>query len=220
MDINLGDEKIMELQATYTAAEVHEKALAKRVEAFGQIAKFLQRPKPEEIEITTVQKRYEPFWFGAASARYVYDRTHTYRVEVAPEVQAATVYGNELAVSKEHGRAFELPAVEHCLEESRRQLILDTVLGQEVDLAKYLAYQKQEVPDIAALEKDGALVVPPQVRGSFVVRKLVSMLMKTFQADQIHEERIDVEQITLFYRPIYAVEYHWRAKDKKHASSL
>jgi hypothetical protein len=214
MDINLGEEQIVELQASQTPEEIHEKALSKRVDAFGQLAKFLQRPKPEDIEITTTQKRLEPFWFAAATARYVYDRRHTYRVDVAPEVQAVTIYGNDHAVTTEKIRSFALEAEEHCMEELRREIVIDPVSGNETDLTRYLKYPKRIVPDVATLEHDGTLVVLPEVRGSFVVRKLVSALMKTFQADRVSEERIDVEQIAVFYRPIYAVEYLWKAKQK------
>ena len=41
------------------------------------------------------------------------------------------------------------------------------------------------------------------------------MLMKTFQADKINEERIDLEEVILYYRPVYAFEYCWKAKDKR-----
>jgi hypothetical protein len=54
----------------------------------------------------------------------------------------------------------------------------------------------------------------PEVRSSFVVRTLVSRLMKTFQADRIFEERIDVEEVILYYRPVYAVEFCWKTKNK------
>ncbi len=37
MEINLGDEQIVELQSPFTPAEIQEKALSKRVDAFGQI---------------------------------------------------------------------------------------------------------------------------------------------------------------------------------------
>jgi hypothetical protein len=39
--------------------------------------------------------------------------------------------------------------------------------------------------------------------------------MRTFQADRIDEERIDVEDVVLYYRPVYAVEYAWPAKQKR-----
>lgn len=214
MDINLGDEQIIELQSPYTPEEIQEKALAKRVDAFGQLARLLQRPKPEDIEITTTQKRLEPFWFAAATARYVYDRRHTYHVDTPAEVQSVTVFGHDLPVSGERGRGFSVEALDHCVEELHRELMFDAIHGQETDYGKYLKYNRVPAASIAALEKDGVLVIPPEVRGSFVVRKLAALLMKTFQADTIHEERIDVEQIILFYRPIVATEYLWKARQK------
>ena len=215
MEINLGDERIVVLQAKYSAEQIREKASARRVDAFGHIAKLIQRLKPEDIEITTFQKRFEPFWFVAASARYVYDRRHKYHVEVAPEVQAVTVHGNKYAVMCDRNNAFELEAVEHCTEEVKRELILDAMRGNEADFSKYLNYPKSIVPDMAALKKEGAIVVLPEIQGSFIVRKMILQLIKTIQADAIHEEKIELKEVTLFYRPVYAVEYFWKAKNKK-----
>jgi hypothetical protein len=53
------------------------------------------------------------------------------------------------------------------------------------------------------------------VRSSFVVRRIIPMLLKTFQADRVLEETVNVETITLCYRPTFAVEYAWAAKQKK-----
>ena len=39
--------------------------------------------------------------------------------------------------------------------------------------------------------------------------------MKTIQADKIFEQRIDVDQIILYYRPVYAFEFLWHTKDKR-----
>ena len=215
MEINLGDERIVELLSVFSPEQVQEKALAKRADVFGQVVRLIQRPKPEEIEITATQRRLEPFWYAAATARYVYDRRHTYTVQAPAEVRSVTVSGTEIPVTLEPSNSFQLEAVDHCIEEFRRELILDAMQGQEADLGKYLNYPSSAVPDLSALEQGGAIVVPPEVRGSFVVRKLAALLIKTFQADQIHEERIDVEQVTLFYRPVYDIEFEWKPKQKK-----
>ncbi len=212
MDINLGDEKIIELVSTFSADDIKERAMAKRMDAFGQIAKFMQRPKPDEIEIAQSQKRYEPFWYGSARARYSYDRRHHYNVQVEPEVQSVTFYDHDHTV--QGGKGFPLEAVEHCVEEFHRELMLDPLHGEERDYSKYLSFTKNDVASPEALQA-GAVVVVPEVRSSFLVRKLVQMLMKTFQADKIHEERIDVDQVILYYRPLYAFEYHWKTKDKR-----
>ncbi len=217
MEINLGDERIVELLGPYSPQQVQEIAHARRVDVFGQVVKWVQRPKPEDIEVTSLQKRLEPFWYAAAAARYVYDRRHTYSVPVSPEVQSVRVFGNTLAVAGEQGSAFQLEALEQCVEEFRRDLILEAVQGREADWARYLNFPQSAVPDVASLQQNGTVVVWPEVRGSFVVRKLVSLLMKTFQADQVHEEKIDVEQVVLCFRPMYVVEYVWKPKQKKQA---
>ncbi len=215
MQINIGDEQIIELLSPFSPDQVRERAFAKRVDAFGQMLKFIQRPKPEDIEIGAMQKRLECFWFATATARYVYDRKHTYRLDVAHEVQGVTLYGVEHPVSGDKNHAITFDGVERCVEEFRQEMTCDAQQGSDVKYDKHMAFPKHIIPDVKELACDGTLVVAPEVRGSFVVRKLVGMLMKTFQADTVVEERIDVEQVALYYRPVIAIEYIWRAKDKK-----
>lgn len=215
MEINLGCEQIVELASSFTPEQIQEKALAKRIDAFGQMAKFIQRPKVEDIEILATQKRVEPFWYASATAHYEYTRRHSYHVDVQPEVQMVTLYGQEHPVNGGKSRSFAVEGIEKCLEEIHQELVLDAQRGNEIKYEKYMTFPKNIVADMAALGRDGTLVVPPEVRGSFVVRKLASLLMKTFQADQVLEEKIDVQEVSLYYRPIFAVEYLWKAKDKK-----
>jgi hypothetical protein len=220
VEINLGEERIVELRATYSSQQVQDMAQQKRVDVFGQVVKWIQRPKPEEIDVVSLQRRVEPFWYAAATARYVYDRRRTFSVAVSPEVRSVSVFANTLAVAGGADGAFQLEGIEHCVEESRRVMTLDATQGHEAKLDKYLTYPQSAISDVASLGGDGTLVVYPEVRGSFVVRKLVSLLMRTFQADQIHEERIDVEQVTLFFRPVYLIEFEWKPKQKKQTMEL
>lgn len=215
MQINIGEEKIMRLVSPFNANEIAERARAKRMDAFGQLIKFMQRPKPDEIVVCQSELRYEPFWYGAARALYKYDRRHTYQVPVQPEVQSVTLYDREHSVTAEHARHFTLEAMEHCEEAIQRELMLDPVRGDERDFSRYLGFEKEEVADIESLRAGGAVVLTPEVRSSFLVRKLAGSLMKTFQADKIYEERIDVEQVILYYRPVHAFEYVWTDRDKR-----
>lgn len=217
MEINLGSEQIVELQAAFSPEQIQEKALTKRIDAFGQMAKFVQRPKLEDIEITTTQKRLEPFWYASATARYVYDRKATYRVPASPEAQTVTVNGIEYPVTGDtlRARTFAVDGLERCVEELTQVLMLDAASGKDLKYDKYLSFPKNVVTDVVTLQLGGVLVVAPEVRSSFVVRKIAQLLMKTFQADKVLEEKIDVAEVTLYYRPIFAVEYFWKAKDKK-----
>jgi hypothetical protein len=57
--------------------------------------------------------------------------------------------------------------------------------------------------------------VPPEQRASYVVRQLLTGMLKPLQADVVHEETITFEQIDLYFRPWWAFEFHWKVKDKK-----
>jgi hypothetical protein len=47
------------------------------------------------------------------------------------------------------------------------------------------------------------------------VRQVMSEVVQPVQAQVIHEERVDVEAMSLYFRPVYAFEYEWTAKAKK-----
>lgn len=218
MDIIIGEEKIVELVSPFSAESIHDKAVMKRVDAFGTLVKFMQRPKPEEIEIAQTQKRYEPFWFGSARAYYKYDRRHHYDIPVAPEVRGVTFYEHDHPVQS--NRTFPLDAIEHCEEELLREMMLDAANGEERDYRKYLQFPKQDVPNIEALQAEGTLAVLPETRSSYLVGKLTQALMKTIQADKIFEQYIEVREVTLYYRPVYAFEFFWKTKDKRQIVEL
>jgi len=58
-------------------------------------------------------------------------------------------------------------------------------------------------------------VVPPQALATAVVRQVMAEVVKPVQAQVLHEERVDVEAIDLYFRPVYAFEYDWAAKGKR-----
>jgi len=213
MDITIEQEEIIELLSPFTDDAIREKAMAKRIDAFGQIVRFMQRPKPEEIAITQTEKRFEPFWYGAARGYARYDRRHRYTVNSAPEVRSVTLYEHEHPVSDTH--TFQVEALEHCEEDERREMLLDPQSGNEGDFRKYLAFPKKHVEKLDELQTAEAVVVVPEVRSSFLVGKLTQALMKTIQADTIFEQRIDVEDVILYYRPVYAFEFLWEGHDKR-----
>jgi hypothetical protein len=216
MEVNLGETQIVELQATYSSEQIQGLAMGKRIDAFGQVAKLLQRPKPEDIEILTIQRQYEPFWHVAATSHYSYERRSTYRVDVpAPEVRTVILQDKEYPITTNRTRGFDLEVEVRCEESLHRDLTLDAQSGEEVDFRRYLTSPQLAIPNIAMLQQTGAVVVLPEVRSSFVVRRVIPMLMKTFHADKVLEETINVETISLCFRPTYAVEYSWAAKQKK-----
>ena len=216
MEVNLGETQIVELQASYSPEQIQGMSLGKRIDAFGQVAKLLQRPKPEDIEIVSFQKQYESFWSVSATAHYMFERRRVYHVDVpATEVQSLVLQDREYSVTINRTRGIDLDMVERCDETIHRDLTLDGKSGEVGDFKRYMTAAQMMLPDIATLQRGGADVIVPDVRSSFVIRHVIPMLMKTYQADKVLKEAINIESIILCFHAIYAVEYSWAAKQKR-----
>lgn len=220
MDIELGTQRILTLDEREGVDALRQRAMDKRTQAFGTgIGSFLQRAKPDEIELVASQRRLEPFWHVVGRAHYVYHRRRDYPVVAsAPEVHEITIHDTTYQVvdAGRNSRTFTLAVVEHCREEITHDVTIDARSGAPVaDAAVLLAGSHREVTDPASLAEGDTIVVPPDHRASFVVRKLLSEMLKPVQADTVLEETLTLETTDLVYRPIWAFEFHWRTKDKR-----
>jgi hypothetical protein len=220
MEIHLGSERIVVLQQREGAEALRQKAMDRRTQAFGSgLGSILQRPKSEDVVLLTSQRRIEPFWHVLGRAHYVYERSHDYNVPAsAPEVREVTIDGTAYPVAESGpaARTFKIATIEHCTEEIVHQLDADARTGATIgDAAAVLAGPTEEISDPATLTADDTIVVPPEHRASFVVRQLLSEMLKPVQADRILEESLTLETIDLCYRPIWAFEFHWQSKDKR-----
>ena len=160
------------------------------------------------------QRRLEPFWHVACQARYVYDRSRTYSVPASgPEVRELSIYGQDHQVN---GATFSLPTLEHCRDEFGGVLFVDGVSGAAVaDAPPMIDGPKHEVIDLATLEENETIVLPPEHRASYVVRQLLGTMMKPVQADTLLEESMSVQHVDLYYRPWWAFEFLWKPKEKR-----
>lgn len=185
----------------------------------GTVGALLTRPKPEDVRLTAIENRLEPFWLVTLFTRTVYDRQRTYIIPVSgPEVQRVTVLGQEVRVEPKAKGApgFSLAGVEHCVEEQRVSYTFDGLSGQKANLSKYLSFAKTEILDLATFAPEGVLVVPPQVRASAVVRQVMAEVVRPVQqAQEVLEEHVEFEALDLNFRPVYALEYEWVTKGKK-----
>jgi hypothetical protein len=220
MEIHLAPERIFLLEERLTLEEIQQRSMDRRTQAFGGgVSAMLQRPKPDDVAFIARQRRLEPFWHVAASARYVYDRTRDYPVHVAaPEVQEVTVLGTDYPVAEAapNGRSFTIPVMEHCREELYHQLFADGVTGVNVaDAPQIITGTRSEIPEPSTLATEETVVIPPEHRVSFVVRQLLSEMMKPVHADVMHEENIWLQATDLYYRPIWGFEFEWKLKAKR-----
>ena len=220
MDIYLATEHAYHFIPQFNVEVARDRVEQKKVSLIaGTLGSLFSRAKPEDLQLATVENRVEPFWLLEASSRTVYDRARTYTIPVSgSEVKSVTVMGTDFpAVPQSKGEpAFTLTGVEHCVQELESRQTFDGITGAKADLLKYAGAAKTEIADITAFTPEGVLVIPPQVKANAVVRQVTAEVVQPVQNVQtIHEERVDIKTIDLNFRPIYAFEYEWSAKNKR-----
>ena len=220
MDISLGEPRIYGLEPRIPFEELKRRAEEKKASALGTgLGGFIQRPKAEDVVLAASQRRVEPFWHIACTAHYVYDRTRMYTVPAsAPDVRSVTFLGSDSPIvhAGKAPASFGLQVLEHCTEDFREALFVDGLTGSSMHNGEeLLSGPRTEVADTSALAAEETLVVPPEQRASAIVRQLLAKLMRPLQADTVFEESLAVEALELFYRPIWAFEFHHPAKDKR-----
>ncbi len=220
MEIAVADERAFVFPAAVTWPQVKERAWDKKTQVFGSgLGALLSRPKAEEIEITYQELRYEPFWHIAAHTHYLYERSRNYRVPIpAPEVQKIAILGQEFEIAAgkdaKEPRGFTLSGRETCEEELRQDKFIDAVTSEEKDYSALLKLPASDIPDLSTFAPAESIVVPPQVRAMTIVRGVMGAMFKAVQADKVLDEHLAVENVDLYFRPTYAVEYRWKPKDK------
>ena len=220
MDIYLATEHAYHFIPQFNVEVARDRVEQKKVNLIaGTLGSLFSRAKPEDLQLATVENRVEPFWLLEASSRTVYDRARTYTIPAGgAEVRSVTVMGTDFPVvpQPKGDNAFTLTGVEHCVQELKSRQTFDGITGAKADLLKYAGSAKTEIADITTFAPEGVLVVPPQVKANAVVRQVTADVVQPVQNVQtIHEERVDIETVDLNFRPIYAFEYEWAAKNKR-----
>lgn len=214
-NIKIDGEKLLVLEDVLGMEKAREMAVAQKVKAFGLLAGLFSRPVPEDIEIAYEEKRYDAFWRVLGSSRFEYKRRKLYKVPVEPMVQEVELLGASFTVPPQ-GKAFEIEGVERCVEEYREEEIVDARDGKpDASFAKYVSYLSQQIESTDALTKDGTPIVALEAKPAFLVRKVVNALIKPIHADQILDEKIAINELALYFVPVYTFELHWKAKDKR-----
>jgi hypothetical protein len=214
MEFAIAEERAYLLREEVSTEQAKESAWDRKTTVFGGISRLVFRPKGEDVQILYSEKRYEPFWHVICRTSYVYDRHRQFTVPVSGrEVKRVTVNEQEYVLGEEP--RIILSGTEHCEEKEEKEVFIDAVSGEEQDWKRYLDYGREEISDISSFAPSDTIVVPPETRASFIVRQVLSDMLKAIQADVIHEDLVEVNTIDLYLKPVYAFEYHWQSKDRR-----
>lgn len=216
MNVELAEERILLLPDKLGAQQAEGRAWSKRTDAFGAFAKlggFLQKPKDEDYEVVYRELRLQPFWRLSTSTTHVYERQRPHKLKVGPEVQSVTLGGQSFPTAN---REATVMVTEACNEHAQRDWLFDGITKKpEPGLKTYLAVDAAPVTadDLNERARSGAVIVPPQAKASMLTRDVISQAIRKIEADRIIEEKMQVDAIDLYYRPVYAVRYKWQQKE-------
>jgi len=213
-NIKVEGEKLLVIKDSLGWEIVRENAYKHKVKAFGLVSNFLFKPKAEEIEIIYEEKRYEAFWHIIGNSYFEYKRKVNYKVPVETVVEDVALEGKNFKVSKSD-HTFELSGVEHCKENYREEVMVDAQTDQPGEFTVYLKYPSQVIMSTDELTADGTLVASIETKASFLVRKVLNSLVKPIKADEVLDEKIAIEECSLYFYPVYTFEYFWKKKDKR-----
>lgn len=218
MQITIAKERILLFSPQIPQKDAAGIAWQKKLSAFdaiSQVSSFLSRPKDDDFECVYEEYRYEPFWHVVAQARYVYERSSSYQVKASEaEVKQVAIDGKTYDVENGH---IHIPVVEHCIQSEEEEVFIDGISGKIAqEYRQYLSLSPKDITkDSTSHFPKNAIVIPPQTRVSAIMRDALSKMIKGIQADTIHEEKITVPCVDLYYRPVYAFQYAWKSKGKK-----
>lgn len=217
MKIDVAKERIIILKDQLSPEDAKKLSWEKKAAAFdalSQVTSFFSRPKDDDFELTYTEHRYEPFWHVVAKARYVYDRSVLYQVSVGgKEVRSVTFLSTDYEELNGH---IHVPVTEHCVQDEQDEVYVDGMNGKNVpNLVKYINTPSTEVAgNLEKFVTKGSILVPPNSRVSAIMRDSLAKMIKGIQADKILEEHVEVAEVALYYRPIYAFQYTWVSKAK------
>ncbi len=214
VEILIAEQGAFCLEPAFSGAEARGRASAHKAAAFGALSRLLSRPKDEDITVEEQGLRYVPMWHAKAHVRFAYDRRESYHIPLkTPHLKTVSIAGTDYAVAPGVAPAIDVAAIEHCARDETKEVWLDAVTSAPVNAQPYLKVPATEI-DLDTFSPEGAQIVVPAVRSSGVIRTLLGDDLQPADADQVHEQGVEVECIDLYLRPAYAFKYTWAAKNK------
>ena len=192
-------------------ARAHAEKL--KAKAFGTLSRLLLRPKEEDIEVTYIEKRYEPFWHIKCVMHVEYNREREYHIKVDDTVKKVKIDPLEYDIDRK--KKLKLNATEYCVEKLKKEVFIEATSGRKKDYKKYLEHEKKEIQETEELMEGNTIVMPAKIKASYLTRNLLSDMMKPLKAEEITFEELTISKLHLYFKPIYAFEYLWKPKNKK-----
>lgn len=169
------------------------------------------RPKPEDVQLESLKKCYDPFI--TINGRYLIDyyRKRIYKLDVEGDVSELVIFNQVLKPKmptklRIKGREVELEAEQRIINDTSAYIVLDKK-GQKVVLEKFTT-APAEVEPTKVLAEAGERVWGLEISPDKAIEIFRSNVIKRpTDAERINRELFEVSECNLVYVPIYLATY-------------
>ena len=182
------------------------------------------KPKPEEVQIVSIDKYFEPYVIVDGEYSIDYSKNWTHNIQVDETMQELTIFGEKITATsltdhlKTPCKIVKLTGVGRFKREAKAHLIFD-LQWREVGLEKlpFVPFEEQPEKILSTLEqKFGDTTVDAEKE----VELLKSMLVRRpSEILSIHNELFKVSERAIIYKPIYKITVQ-NIKTKKEITLL
>jgi hypothetical protein len=168
------------------------------------------KPKPEEIQLVSIDKYYEPYILVSAKYTIDYYRTCAYMINVEEKVREVTLLNQKFKpeetkdASLRGYKMIRLEGEENLLYEDKASIILNKS-GREVPLEQLPSAPSEEQPEkmLAELgDKAKKLEIGPDADVDIIRSRIVK---RPKDIKRIVHELFEVDERVLIYTPIYEI---------------
>jgi hypothetical protein len=209
--LEIGEQKIHQLVPLIDPAEAARKAGAEKIRSLGFLSRLFFRPDPKDIVQVYSEIRLEPFWSVSGKAALDFSRSHLLSLPAGDMVSEVKI-GDRITPVQD-GKVL-IDTLEHVHEDQSFETCIDAQTGAKMSFDPFRQAEQRWISDFTEIRGGNVLVSPPRIKASVIVREILRDLLKPIQADEINSERILIERLNLFFRPVYAFEFHWEAQEK------
>lgn len=222
LEVKQENHKIFVFKKIFEFESAKQQAEKKKLNAFGVLAKlnFLKRPTEETVLLKDQMLRYEPFWFVESKRLVNYNCIVTYVVPVHNQHAISLTIDQQedlnqvYPVMRQQDKSkVDIQIVEHCHRAIEYSNYLDG-LKREIKSTIFTDYIKKfEHSEVEQVDMEN--VLQPLLSLDALTSLVRSELQnKTINATNIQDDAEEITSLYLYFRPVYAFEYHWSSADK------
>ena len=168
----------------------------------------LLKPSPEDVQILSIDKEYEPYTIVDGKYTMDYYRKRTYTIPVEEKVLEINILNQTPQPQKtqhSHGKTIQVEAEERLNCEEKAYLVLDRT-GKEVSpqLVPSAPFEENPQTILSEIEKTQPLQTPTNTGIDILRTKIVK---RPTEIERINQETFEVTEDAVIYTPVYNVKF-------------